>query len=282
MERRLLYHERLRIQETGDLGPLGYDAAPKELISAVAYHLSTGMRSRGRFASALNEASFENFGSGLRLESVPQRCMDYGLSDLPMFLSLMEIVAEKGALTFGYSAALPKFETKFNELADRHRFGYRMTNGEISRIGSPALTEEIVGPALLATRRSGWEQVEKSYKEALHHQRGPAEENDDALTAASAALESALKAVGIPGKTLGELAKAFKRSGLAAPQIQGVPETLSQLLERPGALRNTLGDAHGNGPNDDGTVHQELVDFVVHQVGSFIVYLAASSARTEG
>jgi hypothetical protein len=64
----------------------------------------------------------------------------------------------------------------------------RLANGEARKVGSPALDEVVVGPALLAVRRDGWEEVERSFREALHHQRGGAEERDDALTSATAAL----------------------------------------------------------------------------------------------
>jgi hypothetical protein len=172
-----------------------------------------------------------------------------------------------------YRAALPAFAEKFNELADRHRFGYRFVDDEIQRLGSPALVDVVVGPAVLAAGREGWDQVERSYREALHHQRGGPDENDDALTAAGAALEAALKAVGLHGNTLSQLSKAFKTSAFAAPQLNGVPEMLQGLLERTSALRNIHGDAHGRAPGDHPDVPQELVDLAVHLTGAFIVYL---------
>lgn len=111
------------------------------------------------------------------------------------------------------------------------------------------------------------------FARALEHQRGGADENDDALTAASAALEAALKACGMTGATLTELAKDFKKSDLAAPHLRGTPETLVAVLQRPAVARNTMGDAHGRRPDDSADVPQELVDLAVHQVGAFIVYL---------
>jgi hypothetical protein len=170
------------------------------------------------------------------------------------------------------SAALPDLENLFNDLADRHRLGYRLEENEIRRVSSPALSEVVVGPALLSTQRTGWDQVERSYKAALHHQRGGRDENDDALTAAAAALEAALKAAGLRGKTLGELGKEF-RASLGAPQLAAVPSLLHDLLQRTGALRNTDGDAHGRGPGESPEVPQELVDLAVHLTGAFIVYL---------
>jgi hypothetical protein len=188
---------------------------------------------------------------------------------LDVFLDFLEIVAD----------AIRGFEAKFNALADRHRFGYRLEAGEIRRIGSPVLADVVVGPALLATQRSGWENVERAYREALSHQRGPSDENDDALTAAGAAMESALKAAGVSGKTLGQLAANFRKSDIAAPQLREVPETLEKLLTRSAAVRNIHGDAHGRAPGDQAQVPQELVDLAVHLVGAFVVYLDAVTRR---
>ena len=55
------------------------------------------------------------------------------------------------------------------ERSNGFRFGYRAEGREIRKIGSPALEETIVGPALLAVQRPGWEEVERSYREAMRH-----------------------------------------------------------------------------------------------------------------
>lgn len=167
-------------------------------------------------------------------------------------------------------------EDDFNKLFDRHRFAFRLHGGEAHQIGSPALEKTIVGPALLAVQRPGWDEVERSYREALLHQRGGPSENDDALTAASAALEAALKASGLQGKTLGELATAYKRTKPGLGQVQGMPEAIDKLLKTSAALRNTMGDAHGKDWQPP-SVPQSVVDLSIHMVGGFIVYLAAES-----
>jgi len=95
-------------------------------------------------------------------------------------------------------------EEELNRLFERHRFGYRIQDGDAHAVGSPALDEAVVGPAFLALARPGWEEAERSFREALRHQRGPASENDDALTAVNAALEAAMKAMGLKGSTLGD------------------------------------------------------------------------------
>jgi len=261
---------------------------PDSFIGALSYRIGQGIGAAGvgqSFAKALQAALIGHFGlePGFHVESLLRRL------PVPELLDVVEIVAEEGEKARRYErsvrsasgvrresaskAAIPDFERKFNELADRHRFGYRLEGGEAERIGSPALSEVIVGPALFASQRPGWDQVERSYREALRHQRGGPDENDDALTAASAALESALKAAGLAGPTLGKLAKEFKMSAIAAPQLGGVPELLCGLLERSAAVRNIHSDVHGRKPGENPNVPQEMVDLSIHLTGAFIVYL---------
>ena len=294
MKRKLRYSERMRIAETGALAPLEHESVPPQLRQALDYVVGLAAR-RGYvgkpFTEDLHRSCVEHFG----WTAAVSRGTWIADADLEGFLDFLEILAEEGARSRHYSrtagagvvrqsaAAFPDVEEKFNELADRHRFGYRLEGGEVRRVGSPALADGVVGPALLSAQRPGWENVERSFREALKHQRGPAEENDDALTAAGAALEAALKAAGITGNTLGQLATDFRRSDLAAPQLLEVPETLDKLLTRSAALRNIHGDAHGKAPGHDDQVPQELVDLAIHLVGAFIVYLeAADRLRRRG
>jgi hypothetical protein len=204
------------------------------------------------------------------------------------FLDFIEILAESSGVKRqipktprGNSAiAVPQSGSKINELFERHRFGYRLENGEIRKIGSPVLDEEIVGPALLAVRRPGWEEVEKSFREAIQHQRGGADENDDALTSANAAVEAALKATGFKGANLGPLTKDFKKSSYIPAELKGVPEALDALIGRSGALRSSHGDAHGKAAGAV-PVPQALVDLAIHWAGAFIVYLSEGTAGTK-
>src|SRR6202007_3007686 len=111
---------------------------------------------------------------------------------------------------------------------------------------------------------------ERSFKEAIQHQRGGAAENDDALTAANAALEAALKAAGYKGSTLGPLAKDFKKNGSVPPELKGVPETLETLLGRSVALRSNYGDSHGKTAGAL-EVPDGLVALTINLAGAFIV-----------
>jgi hypothetical protein len=292
--RKLRYSERLALAESGALAPLEFEDVPETFTRAFVHLVQQTAKTPkvgGSFADALQGALIAHFGlpPGIGYEDLILR------ADVAALLDIVEIVAEEsermrpyrdaqrssvgGGLTYRKTsrAAMPAFASKFNTLADRHRLGYRLENGEMQRIGSPALSDVVVGPAVLASQRPGWDQVERSFREALRHQRGGSDENDDALTAAAAALEAALKAAGFQGAMLGQLSKAFKGSSLAAPQLRGVPDLLQDLLERSAAVRNIHGDAHGRAPGDHPDVPQELVDLAVHLTGSFVVYLERAS-----
>jgi len=136
-----------------------------------------------------------------------------------------------------------------------------------------ALDERVIAPALQAVHRPGWEEAERSFREALHHQRGGLDERDDALTSATAALEAALKAAGLRGDRLSSLAKSLRNSDLVPGQLKEVPEALDTLLKRSGALRDPFSDAHGKAPGAD-EVPSALVDLSIYWTGAFINYLA--------
>ncbi len=290
---RLRFSERKQIAETGALGPLTFDQVPDPLRTALMFVLAERFKtdSLGKaFKSELHRKSVEHFGWA------PSESIENWIqwSKIDELLDFVEIVAEIAPIQINYRQAFHSggsllyrtakgvpfsdFETKYNQLSDRHRFGYRLQDGLIQQVGSPALSEVVIGPALLSTNRTGWEHVDRSFREALHHQRGPKDENDDALTAANAALESALKASGISGNNLGQLADGFKRADFPHAQISSLPSSLAEILKRVGAVRNTLGDAHGRHPGSDASVPDEIVDLAIHITGSFIVYLAAVSS----
>jgi hypothetical protein len=263
---RLRYSDRKVLAETGTLGDLHHEQVPDTLATAIRSLIETASPPAGRqLQDGIQNELIQHFGVGQRWFS-----FYFGGPDVDAFLDAVEILAEI-ATSPDYAVPIPDIEDRINALFIRHRFGYRIEAGEIRKIGSPALEEVVVGPALLAVQRPGWDEVERSYREAILRQRGG--ETDDAITAANAAVEAALKAIGMKGKTLGELAKSFRDSGLVPGYLTGVPELLDDLLDRLNASRSTHGDAHGKAPGAV-EVPQALADLAVHWAGSFLVYLA--------
>ena len=230
---------------------------------------------KGVFEERLNRELMEHFGQGQRIFAFFQGGV--GSDSVDAFIDAVEILAETASTSMFANRTnrvpIPDVEERINRAFARFRFGYRMQDGEVHKIGSPALEETLVGPALLAAHRPGWEEVERTYREAIHHQLGG--EIDDALTSASAAVEAALKAIGMKGSTLKELARAFKSSGHVPGYLENVPNLLEDFLDRLHALRSVEGDAHGKGPGATDP-DAALADLAVHLAGSFIVYLAAA------
>jgi hypothetical protein len=229
------------------------------------------------FQQRLNRALMEHFGKGQPIISFFS-----GGDGVEDFIDAVEILAENASTQMFDNrknrVPIPDVEERINRAFARFRFGYRMQSGDIHKIGSPVLEEILVGPALLAVHRPGWDEVERTYREAIHHQLGG--EIDDALTSASSTVESALKAIGMKGSTLKELARSFKASGHVPGYLENVPALLEDFLDRLHALRSTEGDAHGKAP---GAADPEaaLADLAVHLAGSFIVYLAAIVPQDE-
>ncbi len=280
MERKLRFSERKRLTDTGSLGPL-LDAPSEALTNAVVNVYRRGKNSGPgqNFETALRNNCIEHFGwteaAGKLID------LQVGAVSTEEFLDFIEILVEEGSVEYPQFSiasewnepAIKDAEETINSLFERHRFAYRFERGAIRKIGSPALDEEIVGPALIAALRPGWEEVERSFREAIQHQRGGADENDDALTAANAALEAALKAAGFKGANLGPLTKDFKKSSYVPVELKGVPEALDSLIGRSGALRSSYGDSHGKAAGAD-LVPQALVDLAIHWAAAFIVYLS--------
>jgi hypothetical protein len=267
-QRRLRYSERKRLAESGSLGDLSHDEVPDPLRNAVRNLYRNSTKVTRKFERHFTNVSVEYFG--LAGPSYALGMIESG--DVQEFLDSLEIMLEASQQEPGY---LTDFQDRLNDLCDRHRFGFRFESGEAQRVGSPALTDFILGPALLASQREGWDEVERSYREAIHHQRGGQDERDDALTAANAAVEAALKAAGYHGANLGPLAADFKRRSPVS-QLAGVPEALDQLLKRSGAIRHEHGDAHGK-ESGAAEVPQALVDLAIYWAGAFIVFLAEIS-----
>jgi hypothetical protein len=280
MARKLRYSERKQVAETGSLGPL--QDSPSEALRNVIIHVfQEGAASRvsTQFLDALRKTCIEFFGwSREEAERMRYQILHLEGDD---FLDFLEIFVEEASTNYEVSdlysgwpeSAIPDIGNRLNGLFERHRFGYRFEGAELRKINSPALDDQIVGPALLAVKRPGWEEVEGSFKEAIQHQRAGADENDDALTSANSAVEAALKATGFKGANLGPLSKDFKNSSHVPSELKGVPEALGVLIGRSGALRSSYGDSHGKEPGAK-PVPDALVALAINWAAAFIVYLS--------
>lgn len=290
----LRYSDRRREAEAGTLGPLDYDTIPDGLRVAVRsiYETAAKHSVAGRHVDARIAAAFsQHFGRKFYKWSSQELSIGHWLESkysgpsVDDLLDAVEILIDESVHAWNFTVggqegsykANAEAENQINRAFVRHRFGYAVDGGQVRRLGSVALDDAIVGPALLATRRPGWEEVDRSYRDALHHQRGGPDERAAAITDAHAALEAALKAGGLKGDRLSALAKSFRNSGLVPAQLEGVPEALDLLLKRSSSIRDPLGDAHGKGPDAD-PVPDGVVDLAIYWTGAFINYLSDATA----
>jgi hypothetical protein len=294
---KLRYSDRKRMAEDGSLGPLDYGDVPAGLREAIVSIYENAARSNlagGVFDREVTASCTQHFGKKFWGVSASAFGVRQFIAEKPGYNSpyrssvddvvdVVEILVEEGQKqwTFqdrGTFRADPFIEDRVNAAFVRHRFGYRLDGGEARRIGSPALDEVVVGPALIALRRAGWEAADKSFRDALHHRRGGPGERAAAITDAHASLEAAMKAAGLSGDRLSVLAKSFRNSGLVPSQLEGVPDLLDQLLKRSSSIRDPMSDAHGKEP-DSAQVPAEIVDLAIHWAGAFIVYLSHAIER---
>lgn len=290
----LRYSDRKKLAEQGTLGPLDYDDVPTALRTAVASIYTVAARAHavgGLFDRRVVAACTQHFGKTLYEvnSSGPgiAKLVESPRTPVTDVLDIVEFIAEEAVRPWRDSKdgrsqtrrAEAEVENRLNTAFVRHRFGYRIDAGQVLRIGSPALDEAITGPALFAAAKPGWQEVDRSFRNALHHRRGGPNERDAAITDAHAALEAAMKAAGLKGDRLSALAKSFRNSGIGLPHLEGVPDALDTLLKRSSAIRDSLGDAHGKPPSAD-PVPDGVVDLAIHWTGAFIVYLAEAAAST--
>lgn len=279
MEQRKLSYSERKARDENRVPELVTDVVPWQVIHAVAYgiHHRTEYYVRSKFISDITTRCATAFGAWNFVDR--KGTIDF-LKNLSVdyFLDFCEFLAEECKKQLyhtsdkRYCQAWATFEDDLNEIFARHRFGYRIEKSLIRQIGSPALDVLAVHPALFAARKSGWIQAEKSYIEAILHRRGGEEELDDALTAAAASVEAALKAAGYKGSMLSQLLKSFSDDSTVDGTMKNVPSGLTNLLETVMAERHSKGDAHGKSP-DSQPVDPATADLLIHWAGAFIVWL---------
>lgn len=169
--------------------------------------------------------------------------------DAGRFIDFSEILVEVGQENFRvfsgqrhtFVLPIPAIGSTLNDLFERHRFGFRIEDGNARRLTSPLLEQEVVGPSLFAAKRAGWDKVDDDYREALIHQRGG--EIGLAMNSAHAAAESALKALGFKGASLSDLMREFRKSDIARPYLSSGLDQLMGVISKLTPLRGE-GEAH--------------------------------------
>ena len=156
-----------------------------------------------------------------------------------------------------------------NEVLNEHRITYELVNGQMVEFESKELHQEVVAPALrLLSGRSGWDEVETAYQNALREI--STGDPSDAITDAATALQEALMYLGCQGKSLGPLISSARNNGLLAPHDSKLVDGIEKIADWVSADRSTKGDSH---KASTGATRDDAW-FTVHVVGALLLRLA--------
>lgn len=279
------WHEQEKIRKEGGLDPLS-EIPSKELRFAIAVLLTQYNLRRQGFAQRLLHRLWMVFGpistppSGNEIQPMDTVLhWTTGVATAEQFVTTLQIVvdAEPQLLRISFPAtpyrpAIGHLPEELNELFERHRFGFQMTKeGEVLRVGSPALVEELLLPALLVLKDTRFDLAEEHFHNALTEYR--AKRPRRCIHEAQMSTEATLSALGYKGSRLDALATDFaKRSGERG-YISGAVEQLQSLMEALNGLRNDRG-GHAPKPGEP-EVPDEYALLALHLSASLVVFLAS-------
>lgn len=198
------------------------------------------------------------------------RCPDVDIPDIIESVAVaVKYYANEGVKE---PSALEKFHADVNKLLASYRVNYTLEEGEITELDSREIHKAIISPTLALLGRSGWEQVEKSYQDALKEL--AAGNPSDAITDATTALQEALRKLGCKGKDLATLLKSAKNTIMNGYDGKYI-DSIDSLISWCSANRSNRGDSHKVTDTD-----KDDAWFVVHTVGILILRLSKHADAT--
>ena len=167
---------------------------------------------------------------------------------------------------------------ELNERFRRAGVGYRFEEGQILRIDSELVHNEVVRPALWYLNHAGFEGPRDEFLRAHGHYR--AGETKDAITDANNAFESTLKVIcdkrgwEYPaGATASQLVKVVKQNGLLSEYLERSFEQLAATLQSGLPKVRAEEGAHGQGGKPRQTPDY-VASYALHLAAAKILFLA--------
>lgn len=182
---------------------------------------------------------------------------------------------------FGIDVDSQDVLAEFNHRLRRSSVGYEYDNGQIVRIDSQLIHDEVVKPALRFLNRSGFEGPRSEFLQAFTHAKAGA--NKDAIVWANKAFESTIKVIcaakgwDVPkGARASDLLKVLRRNSFFPDYLDSSFDQLAAVLSSGlPQVRNNEG-GHGDGQAVRETP-QYVAAFALHLAATKIVFLVEAS-----
>lgn len=197
------------------------------------------------------------------IELVLKEKSDYGLKELGVSVSADDALAE------------------FNYRLKRSGVGYAYEDGQILRIDSQLIHEEVVKPALRFLNRKGFEGPREEFLQAFMHAKSGA--NKDAIIWANKAFESTMKVVCDikgwdfdKGSRASDLLKILRRNGFFPNYLDNSFDQLTAILGSglPQVRNNEAGHGDGGTPRE---TPPYVASLALHLAAAKIVFLVEAS-----
>lgn len=172
---------------------------------------------------------------------------------------------------------------QLNRCFQSNSLGYRFEQGQIIKISSQFLHEEITKPALELINDPQFATASSEFTNA--HTLHMSGQYKQAIVEATKALESALKTICHqqnwpydPRDTLTKLIETVISQGLIDKSLTSNYTSLTNLLKQVTAIRNKAAHGQGSEPN---AIPERTVNYVLHSVANEITFLVTSCQEFE-
>lgn len=203
-----------------------------------------------------------------------------GVDELLDFLELFLTVAINCVDHPDNYTAVVNAQDRINHIFKEHKLGYEMVNGQVVRVDSLYLHQEVVKEAITLLHAEGFDGPLGEFQKAIELYDKGERFFAEAITNANKAFESTMKAIcekhGIPydpdRDTAKMLISKMYEHGFLMPYLQQFSDHFRLMMESGLPTVRSREGAHGAGL-DPKEVSRSITRFALHLAGTFIVFL---------